>query len=158
LLATGVLGLLTWVGIDLVDMSQRVGEFDKLFWPLFTFGPLVCGLAGVQIVGALLMLRLRCYPWAATAAILAHVPWSPAWLLGLPFGIWACNVLGKPEVTEVFFGDRRRTGSGPADARPELTGVAGRFLSLFRSVGRYILPTMRGRTPATGDPPDASAA
>jgi serine/threonine protein kinase len=159
LFATGAVGLLFWVGTGITMASTGgMAVYQNSYLDLLMFGTLIGALAGVQIVGAILMRRLRGYPWAATAAILGTIPWSPAWLLGLPFGIWACNVLGRPEVTEAFFSDRRPSGSGPADAPPEKPGVAGRFLSLFRSVGRYILPTMRGRTPTAGDPPDAPAA
>jgi hypothetical protein len=114
---------------------------------LFVLGPMIVGLAGLQMTGALLMLRLRGYPLAATAAILATIPWSPAWPLGLAFGIWACIVLGKPEVTEAFYGDARRAGGEPAEARPESPGVVGRFRSLLRSVGRLVLPSRQGPGP-----------
>jgi hypothetical protein len=95
------------------------------------------------------MLRLRGYPWAGAAAILATIPWSPSWLLGLPFGIWAIVVLGKPAVAEAFLGDKRTAESAPAPARPPRGGIASRFLSLFRSAAGYVLPTMPGRK--TGD-------
>ena len=97
------------------------------------------------------MLRLRGYPWAGAAAILATIPWSPSWVLGLPFGIWAIVVLGKPAVAEAFLGDKRQAESGPAQARSPRVGIASRFLSLLRSVGRYVLPTMPGRKTTTGE-------
>jgi hypothetical protein len=56
--------------------------------------------------------RLRCYDCAATAAILATIPWSLGWLIGLPFGIRAIIVLGRPEVVEGFLSDTRQAGSG----------------------------------------------
>src|SRR5262249_60412470 len=109
-------GMLIWAGIGVLVVRQEVGDLHGRFLPLVIWGPAVAALAGVQVVGAVLMLRLRAYPWAATAAILAQIPWSPAWVLGLPFGIWACNVLGRPEVTGGFFGDKRQVGSAPAGA------------------------------------------
>jgi hypothetical protein len=156
LLATGAAGLLIWSGIGLLHVSQEVGDFQDRFLPLVIVGPAVAALAGVQVVGAALMLRLRAYPWAATAAIVAMIPWSPAWLLGLPFGIWACNVLGRPEVTGEFFGDKRQAGSGPAGAGKLGARVAGRFLSLARSFGRYILTTMPGWKREADDTQDPS--
>jgi hypothetical protein len=95
LLATGAAGLLMWAGIGMWHVSQEGGDLDNDFLPLVIVGPAVAGLAAVQAVGAALMLRLRGYPWAATAAILAMIPWSPAWAFGLPFGIWACIVLRR---------------------------------------------------------------
>ena len=108
-------------------------------------------IAAVQIGGAVSMLRLRGYPWAGAAAILATIPWSPSWLLGLPFGIWTIIVLGKPEVAEAFLGDKRQAEPRPAPARSARVGIAGRFLSLFRSFGRYVLPTTLLRKRTTGD-------
>jgi hypothetical protein len=156
LFATGAAGLLIWAGIGMLHVSQELGPFNDRFLPLVILGPMIAALAGVQIVGAALMLRLRAYPWAATAAILAMIPWSPAWVLVLPFGIWACNVLGRPEVTGGFFSDRRQAGSGPAGAGKLGARVAGRFLSLARSFGRYIFTTMPGLKRAADDPHDAT--
>jgi hypothetical protein len=149
LLATGALGLLWWVGFGTMLLFGRPD-----FWLLvLTLGSLLAATAAVQVGGAVTMLRLRGYPWAGAAAILATIPWSPSWLLGLPFGIWAIIVLGKPEVAEAFLGDQRQARPGSAPAPPPRGGIAGRFLSLFRSVGRYVLPTMPGRKATTGDWP-----
>jgi hypothetical protein len=118
---------------------------------------LITGVMWIAVVSGLLttaavqMLRLRGYPLAATAAIVAMVPWSPAWLIGLPVGIWACGVLGDPVVTDAFLGDKRRAITPPPEAPKPGPGIGGRFLSLFRSVGRYMLPTTAGRKTATGD-------
>ena len=70
----------------------------------------------VQAVGAIMMLRLRWYPLAATASIVAMIPWSPAYFINLPFGIWACIVLGKPEVSEAFFDPSHAPVDEPAPA------------------------------------------
>ena len=100
----------------------------------------------VQGLGAVMMLRLRWYPLAATASILAMIPWSPAFFISLPIGIWTCIVLGKPEVTEAFFDPGHSPVDEPAgepDPRPR---AASRFLSYVRSVAGYFLWTMPGRT------------
>jgi serine/threonine protein kinase len=160
LLATGVVGLLWWValGVWYVSLWLQSSKLDLspagFFLPLVILGPLIGALAGLQIVGAIGMLRLRGYPLAGTSAILAMIPWSPGWLIGLLFGIWATNVLGRPGVAEAFLRDKRQAGSGPPGARRTGAGVAGRFLSLVRSAGRYILPTAPGREPAADDPLD----
>jgi tRNA A-37 threonylcarbamoyl transferase component Bud32 len=148
LLATGVLGLVWWVAFALLLLQSQRPDFWLL---VLTLGSLFAGGAAVQIGGAVAMLRLRGYPWAGAAAILATIPWSPIWVLGLPFGTWAIVVLGKPAVAEAFLGDKRQAESGPADARSPGVGIASRFLSLCRSFGRYLLPTMLVRKTTTGD-------
>jgi hypothetical protein len=152
--ATGAASLLTWAGIGLLIVRHEAGPFNDPFLPLVLVGSAVA--AGVQVVGAALMLRLRAYAWAAAAAILALIPLSPVWVLGLPFGIWACIVLGRPEVTGGFFGDKRQAGFGPAGGRKLGARVASRFLSLARSFGRYMLPTMPGWKRSADDPRGAT--
>jgi serine/threonine protein kinase len=158
LLATGVAGLFSWalVGLLVFGLWLRArpdGDFP-LVPLLIAAGPPIGVLAGTQIVGAMLMRRLRAHPWACTAAILATVPWSAAWLIGLPFGIWSIIVLGRPAVVEGFLSDKSQAAPGPPAARRPGAAVAGRFRSLVRSVGRYLLPSMPGRKAAAGDPQD----
>jgi hypothetical protein len=59
-------------------------------------------------------------------------------------------------VTGGFFGDKRQAGSGPAGAGKLGARVAGRFLSLARSFGRYILTTMPGWKREADDSQDPS--
>ena len=60
-------------------------------------------LAILVIVGGMKMKNLDNYGLAMTAAILGMIPCiSPCCLLGLPFGIWALVVLGRPEVKAAF--------------------------------------------------------
>jgi hypothetical protein len=93
-----------------------------------------------------MMRRLKWYPLAATGSILAMIPWSPAFLISLPFGIWACVVLGKPEVTEGFFDPRHSPVDEPAEQPAPQPRMVGRVLSFVRSVCGYFLPTRAGRT------------
>lgn len=65
------------------------------------------GLVGVLlgvliIVGAQKMKRLESYGLAMTSAIISVVPCHGCCLWGLPIGIWALVVLGKPEVKAAF--------------------------------------------------------
>jgi uncharacterized membrane protein len=48
------------------------------------------------------MLRLRSYGLAVAGAILAMLPCSPVFLLGLPIGIWALVTLRRQEVIDAF--------------------------------------------------------
>ena len=155
LAVTGVATFLSWAlpfpaWVVSTAASNQAVEPVELFWFL-TAVILILVVSGVLTTAAVQMLRLRGFPLAAAAAILAMIPWSPAWLIGLPVGIWACVVLGDPVVTDAFLGDKRRTVSRPVEARKPGPGIGGRFLSLFRSVGRYMLPTMPGNKTTTGN-------
>src|SRR5262249_3623417 len=54
------------------------------------------------IAGAVRMLRERSYTICLAAAVVAMLPWSPAWPLGLTVGIWAVVVLGRRDVMLCF--------------------------------------------------------
>ena len=128
--------------------SFRVKGFSADFVAPALYALLLAAAAGLLLTGAMRMLRLRSYPMALTAAILALVPWSLGWLLGLPFGIWALVVLRRGEVMAAFLGKQR--GAGVPEAR---VPVAGKMRSLFRSFGRYFLTTAAGRQSLSPPPP-----
>jgi hypothetical protein len=57
----------------------------------------------LTLAGARQMRRLERYSMARTAAILAVIPCTSAcYIVGVPFGIWALTVLGKPDVRGAF--------------------------------------------------------
>jgi serine/threonine protein kinase len=113
---------------------------------------LIVAVSGLMMAGAAMMMRLRTFPLAAMAAILAMVPWSPGWLIGLPFGIWACIVLGRPQVVEGFLSSDDRRVSPTMVARPRPRGViAGQLLSLLRSMRGYMMPTLHRRQSLEGN-------
>lgn len=56
----------------------------------------------ILVLGAWMMRRFRAYDLSMMAAVLAMVPWSPAWPLGLGIGIWALVVLRRREVQAAF--------------------------------------------------------
>jgi hypothetical protein len=143
LLLTGVLAILSSIaGVGLIAVLKGPGSAMDQSWALVS--SMVVGLvfaALFLIVGSVKMLRLRSYLWAVAVAFAATLPWSPAWALGLPMGIWSLIVLRRPEVMELFA--KRRAGDAafhPLPPRPK-GRVAGRMLSLFRSMGGYFLPT-----------------
>src|SRR6516225_1298940 len=100
LLVSGVLTLVFWalVGLVLAAARSELTKEISIIWLVIVAvaSILIIGVSGLLIAGAMQMLRLHWYPLAATAAIVAMIPWSPAWLVSLPFGIWACIVLGRP--------------------------------------------------------------
>jgi hypothetical protein len=68
-------------------------------------------------------------------------------IIGLPAGIWALVVLGRPEVMAAFIDKRRGTTPG-APGAPEPTGpVAAKFRSWLGSFVKYVvsIPGLRGR-------------
>jgi serine/threonine protein kinase len=156
LLATGVVTLLFWPLLLLFLMFRGL-EAASFVGPLLAMASVLTTLvSSVLLAGAVNLLRLRGYPLAATAAIVAMIPWSPGWLIGLPCGIWACVVLGRPAVAAAFLSDRRQAAGGPARAPKPGGRVGGPVLSLLRSVGRYFLTTGLGRKNGAGNLPGAS--
>jgi tRNA A-37 threonylcarbamoyl transferase component Bud32 len=76
------------------------------------------------IVGALAMLGRQTYKITRLGSVLALLPLTPAFAIGLPVGIWALAVLGEPGVRSAFAGEQ---GEG-ADRQPGwLARVAGFF-------------------------------
>ena len=97
------------------------------FWPFSDSGmtSLILGsevlfkvIPGLLIFfGGFQMLWLRSYGWAMVAGILSVLSILHCSLLGLIFGIWALNVLSRPEVRSAFDPSRaqpavRRAGGG----------------------------------------------
>jgi hypothetical protein len=123
------------------------------------------GLSGCLIAGAVQMMRLRSYRFAVAACILALIPWSPAWFLGLPLGIVGLTVLRRREGSAAFSyqgradtpdrdsgyrvvlgvgvlrGRRRRTGPAVPPGEQPGNQARGKVASFFRSVAGYFLPT-----------------
>jgi serine/threonine protein kinase len=140
LLLSSALGMFVWaaMGISFEPPTDR---------PQFLLvAAMMLPAALVQALGAVMMLRLSWYPLAATASIVAMIPWTPAYFITLPLGIWACIVLGKPEVTEAFFDVRHSPVEEPEDEPAPRPRAVSRVLSYVRSVAGYFLPTMPGRT------------
>jgi hypothetical protein len=144
LFLTGLATLLSWVlafvSLALIQLDQTRNVLPFWFWLSAIWAAVVIvPLSAVMMTGAVMMRRLRCFGLVGTAAILAMVPWSAGWLIGLVFGIWTCIVLGKPEVVEAFH--RSQAETAPAPLPSARAAIAGRLGSLLRSMGRYVLPT-----------------
>jgi serine/threonine protein kinase len=107
---------------------------------LFVLATLLA-MTGVPLLfaGAVQMLRRRAYPLCVAAALVAVVPWSPAWLAGLPVGIWALVVLSRPEVILAFLRDRGGATPGSTDPPKAPGPVAGKLQSWFRSFAGYFV-------------------
>jgi hypothetical protein len=93
LLVSGVAQELGRGGIDPVFkiVVRTLWELLLLPFSIFTFW------------GAVQMKNLRRYDAARIAAFVAAVPCiGPCCPIGIPFGIWAVTVLGKPEIRSAF--------------------------------------------------------
>jgi hypothetical protein len=93
LLVTGLAAKLDRGGID-----PTLKVVVRTIWAF-----VLLAASGYVFWGALQMKQLTNYSLAKTAAIVACVPClGPCCLLGIPFGAWALNVLGRPEVMKSF--------------------------------------------------------
>jgi hypothetical protein len=101
--------------------------------------------AGFVIAGSIKMMRLRSYAHAVAATMLVMAPWSPAWIFGLPFGIWGLMVLRRPEVQATFLGKRGLADIASPERKEPKNPSPGKMALFFRSVAGYMLPSFAGR-------------
>jgi predicted Ser/Thr protein kinase len=112
LLVLFALGLLVF-GIPAVTSEGR----DAMGYAAVGFGAAVFVLlATVIFLGANSMIKLRNHSFSIVASIVAAFA-GPGALLGLPFGIWACLELIRPEVRAAFAATREREGSAGPTSR-----------------------------------------
>jgi hypothetical protein len=124
LLLTGVVGLLFWTILGVIGFATELRHgADAVFFLLMPALGIPAGL--VLIEGARRMMRGQDHAWATGAAIWAMVPWSPAWAIGLPAGIWTLVVLRRAEVQGVFrVSSLQRTALVAPATGLLLTGIA----------------------------------
>jgi hypothetical protein len=93
-------GLPFYVGSYTIHPDQKhlFMVADLLRWWAFVSYP----LGVLMILGAVSLRQLQSRWLALTGAVVAVLPWSPAWLLGLPMGIWALVVQNRREVENAF--------------------------------------------------------
>jgi hypothetical protein len=121
------------MAIVIIRAFNQTGNADAKRLVVIAASLFVLACIGLVVAGALQMLRLRSYRLCLAAALMAVLPWSPAWPLGLAVGIWAVVVLGRRDVMLAFLGEG--DGLPPAaleDSEPR-GRVAGKLRSLWRS-------------------------
>lgn len=106
-LASGLFRLTGIMGEEKLptDEAERFGYYVGTFgsYGISSFSLIVMPLV---IYGAVQMLNGKNYGLAKTAAILAIIPLtSCCFPVGMPIGIWALVVLGKPEIKALFRGE-----------------------------------------------------
>ncbi len=101
--------------------------------------------AGVIIAGAVKLRHFNDYGLVIAAIILAMLPWSIHFLIGLPGGIWALRTLKRPEVKAVFAANLRRNRrpiNEPAP-RKETGPIVRKARSFWRSLYSVFLSSPR---------------
>ena len=108
-IVTGILGLVPFVAFLVKNWTQVYrffvdAPFDQVWgiYMLVPLSPLIVIPSLLILAGGFQMLRLQSYRLAIIAAIVALLPCSPAWLLGLPLGIWALVILARRDVRAAF--------------------------------------------------------
>jgi serine/threonine protein kinase len=124
--------------------KSLVGAVTFVFMPLGVW---------LMIVGAVCMLRERSYTFCLAAALLAMLPWSPAWPLGLVVGTWAVVVLNRREVMLAFLRAGEHATSGPPRDAPSPGSVAGKIRSWWRSFAGYFVTMTDKRSKARREGP-----
>jgi Protein kinase domain len=114
LFVTGVIASLFWLVFGLLlflmmTVSNREAVVNASIWVLVGL------FQGVFLIGgARKMQKLEGHGFVVTSCGLAMVPVTPAVVIGLPVGIWALVLLGRPEVRAAF----GVAGPAPRPARP----------------------------------------
>ncbi len=144
LLLAGALTLLA--GAISVTLVAVIAREPSAPWVVLVTSTLLVPVGVLLLAGAGSMLGMRHYSLALTASIIALLPLTPAWPLGLPCGIVALVSLRRKRVMNAFLLRQRK----PPTTDPRTTGP---FRAFFRSLGGHMLPTFarRAPTPPSGD-------
>jgi hypothetical protein len=160
LLMAAVVAMLFWVGVIVVGIANylaKQGQGD--LFSLWIALPILPGVAVVVlpaaclIVGADRLRRFEGYEWVVVALLLAMLPWSPHWPIGMVGGIWGLFVLNRPEVQAAFAANlRRRQKSARPSALPEVPAEHRPTGSVRRRV-RSFLCSLRSMFVSTPEAP-----
>ncbi len=134
LMVTGCLGCLSGSLICILSWRFPTGE------PLTAVVGFVGLLQGiVVIIGARQVQRLEAYQFAVLSSFVAMLPCSPAFLIGMPIGIWTLVMLRGSEVKAAFQGGyvetKLETGPPPKDRLRKLFGRTTGWAMLFCLLG-----------------------
>ncbi|MDP6555133.1 MAG: protein kinase [Pirellulaceae bacterium] len=127
LFITALISLIFWIGMagtTLLLLILQVDRVDGITPDLAVATILLAALPIPVILGAIhvsstvKLLRFESHAWAIAAGVIALIPFSPAWIVGLPLGIWTLNLLLKPEVKDAF-SVRKRQSEKPKPIDPD---------------------------------------
>ena len=80
------------------DPAERIGFFVGMYGALIA----LFGMYIAMVYGAIQMLRVKSREWSMAACILALLPCSLCWPIGIGFGIWGLVVLSNDQVKHVM--------------------------------------------------------
>ncbi|CAN5341736.1 hypothetical protein BH10PLA2_BH10PLA2_29530 [soil metagenome] len=148
LVIAGILAMLANLLLFLVPTWSAVVKSEFLPpWYFVFFGALEMlsfGVAGFMIFGAVRMMQHRAYGIAVATAILGMIPWSPAWVLSFPMGIWAMVLLRRQVILDLFM-ERPAVPVPPVIQETQAYTEQPRgVLGFLRSMRGYFLTTSGG--------------
>jgi serine/threonine protein kinase len=122
------------MAIVIIRAFNQAGNADAKRLVVTAASLLVLACIGLVVAGAVQMLRLRSYRFCLAAALVAVLPWSAAWPLGLAVGIWAVVVLGRRDVMLAFLEECDGVPLAPQKDSEPPGKVAGKLRSLWHSI------------------------
>jgi tRNA A-37 threonylcarbamoyl transferase component Bud32 len=113
LFATGLMALIQWLigGVAIISFyNVEPPHGPDAMIPGLALFVVAAGvvLAVLVMVGAVRFRQGRNHAFVAFAALLAALPWSLGWLIGLPASIWAFITLRRADVRAAFEANLRR--------------------------------------------------
>ena len=112
----GIVNLLTTLLIIVNHVSVQISRNQAglpvglsiagIIFGVIALCSLVMGI--VLLIGSARMRDLQSFPAASAAAVAAILPFTPGFVISLPFGIWALIVLSRRDVTTAFTGESER--------------------------------------------------
>jgi tRNA A-37 threonylcarbamoyl transferase component Bud32 len=167
LLQRGQLTLVVWLffAVVYVVVTALTGIMIAGALQLWAVGSArrdIGSISGAAIGSALQNAGLSSYRLVLTAVILAMLPLSIHFLIGLPVGLWALWVLTRPEVKAAFARNMRQ-GTGPAGGhRPRMAPPAprkptGPILGMVKSALHAMLTLIVHRPTAVSSVAEAEA-
>ncbi|HJN09356.1 MAG TPA: serine/threonine-protein kinase [Pirellulaceae bacterium] len=117
LFITALISLIFWIGMAGTILLLLILQVDRVdgITPdlavatlLLIALPLPVILGAIHVSSTVKLLRFESHAWAIAAGVIALIPFSPAWIVGLPLGIWTLNLLWKSEVKDAFSARRRQ--------------------------------------------------
>jgi predicted Ser/Thr protein kinase len=117
-------------GMVKVTVTPKTEQLPSpaLLWAVLLEQLAAAGLGGIVVLGALSLGKLESPRLVRTAGVVGLVPFSPAWLLSFPVGLWTLTIVRRREVASAF------DQPGPA---PSADGLDDPLRRWFGSAGGW---------------------
>jgi predicted Ser/Thr protein kinase len=91
-------------GIMKITVTPKTEQLPNpaLLWTALLEQLAAAGVGGVLVLAALSLGKLESPRFVRAASVVGMVPFSPAWLLSFPVGVWALTVLRRREVVSAL--------------------------------------------------------